>query len=263
MRCVARRLALIGLAASATVLGFGATPAGAASCGLRSVSVLNTAADEGHPVGGGTLTFTVTTSGCAAGTVQYQAQAGAAGLQPATAGVDFVVKSGQLGWSAGEAGSKSVTVEIVGDWSVEPDEGVTVRLSMPDNLFIEDDIGRGTIKNDDFELDLLGPFCKHEDCVACSLRVETNAPVPADVTVGFTTGSGTALSGLDFVATSGAVTIPRGGTWAEIPLRILDDRVVEDDEWFTVTLVGTSAGRIRTGMAVVTIMDDDGSLRPT
>src|SRR5262245_41813433 len=67
----------------------------------------------------------------------------------ATAGSgDFVGKSGTLMFAPGET-SKTITVRVNGDTSVEADEQFFVKLSAARNAVIADAQGVGTILNDD------------------------------------------------------------------------------------------------------------------
>jgi hypothetical protein len=89
--------------------------------------------------------FTVTLSQTSAQSVQvsYQTNAGTA-----TAGKDFVSKSGTLTFAAGQT-SQSISIQIVGDLASESAETFTVTLSGADNADIADDTGVGTIIDND------------------------------------------------------------------------------------------------------------------
>ena len=76
----------------------------------------------------------------------------------ATAGTDFVSRSGTLEFTTGQT-TKTVNIAVKGDTTVEPNERFTVRLPDCDNddgsvgvtdlCDITDSSGRGTIRNDD------------------------------------------------------------------------------------------------------------------
>lgn len=68
--------------------------------------------------------------------------------QSATAGVDFVSKSGTLTFLPGEL-SKTISVVVNGDFFQESNETFRVSLSAPVNCRITDGVGIGTILNDD------------------------------------------------------------------------------------------------------------------
>jgi Calx-beta domain/Right handed beta helix region len=66
----------------------------------------------------------------------------------ATAGSDYVAKSGALTFNVGIT-SLTLPVTVNGDTTVEPNETFTVNLSSPTNALIADAQGVGTITNDD------------------------------------------------------------------------------------------------------------------
>jgi uncharacterized delta-60 repeat protein len=79
--------------------------------------------------------------------------------------------------------------------------------------------------------------------------------------VDFTSVSGSALAGTDFVATSGTLTWASGETGPKFfPLTLLDNALVDGDKVFTVALSGAT-GAALTGptTATITILDDEAS----
>ena len=108
-----------------------------------SLAIGDASAAEGNA--GSTLSFPVTLS--AASTlpvsVTYATVDG-----NATAPADYAAVSGTLTFAPGET-TKPVTVALVGDTAVEPDETFTVTLANPVNATIADATATGTITNDD------------------------------------------------------------------------------------------------------------------
>jgi len=257
MRGSGWRLAVIGLAASA-MLGVPGTPGVAGDlCGPRSVSIGDATVTESA----GLMNFTVFSSGCAGGTVKFQAVAGAAGYVAATAGIDFVATSGQLSWTAGDTGSKMISVSIIDGAGIEPDEGLTLNLHSSTGPAIVDDSGQGVVLDDDgpnSSLDFSEPFCGMEDCVACWIRVTLDRPVPFPVSVELATENGSATSGRDFVAVDTRVTFPAGVTLVQAQVRILDDAEPEPTENLFVSISRPSAGQIAVGRVAIFIIDNDG-----
>ncbi len=66
----------------------------------------------------------------------------------ATAGSDYVAKSGTLTFAAGTT-QQTIDVTVNGDTVVEPNETFVVNLSSPSGATIADSQGQGTISNDD------------------------------------------------------------------------------------------------------------------
>jgi hypothetical protein len=107
-----------------------------------------TISNRGKLEGTGTNTrfkFRVTLSAASASsvTVQYATANGTA-----TAGSDYQARTGTVTFPAGIT-SRNITVTVVGDSNVEPNETFNVNLSSPSGATIADNQGRGTIKNDD------------------------------------------------------------------------------------------------------------------
>ena len=94
---------------------------------------------------GTVVNLTVTRSGDTSGTstVDFTTVDGTA-----IAGVDYVATSGTLVFQPGETTSV-VTVSIIGDTDIEPDEAFTVQLSNPTNAIIANGQGTGMILEDD------------------------------------------------------------------------------------------------------------------
>ncbi|HET7294795.1 MAG TPA: Calx-beta domain-containing protein, partial [Vicinamibacteria bacterium] len=103
---------------------------------INDVSVLEDA---------GTATFTMTASPAPAQTVtvSFATQDGTAVVDS-----DYQAASGTLTFAAGQT-SRPITVIILDDEVIEPNETFTVNLSSPDNAVISDPSGVGTITNDD------------------------------------------------------------------------------------------------------------------
>lgn len=152
------------IAAGATVtLGFQATPS-ASGTGVSSLALNGTGTGSGpgpEPVpptlavsdatvvegnsGTTQLSFTVSLSKAATGpvTVDYATADGTA-----TAGQDYLAKTGTLTFAAGET-SKTIQVTVNGDAVVEANEALALTLSRATGATIADGSATGTISNDD------------------------------------------------------------------------------------------------------------------
>lgn len=257
MAGIVRHLAVIVFVTS-SVLTVSHPPAVASDfCGPRTIGIADASWWEGGLTNPGTLNFTVLTTGCAAGSVRFETVAGSA-----APGADYVATTGELSWPVDDSTERTISVPLVGDNIVEPDEGFTVVLSQPTGLAVTDGTGFGEIRDDDpFEIyigfaDPSGsrPFCL-EICVSCWLVVESSAPAATDVVVQLATRDGTARAGADYTAATTRVVIPAGGSRAQFGIAILDDTVVEKDEYFYVTVTDSSAGRFGSHTLTVTLVD--------
>jgi hypothetical protein len=88
--------------------------------------------------------FTVTKTGAGAASVDFTTVDGTA----TTANNDYTPNTGTLNFAASDT-TKTITVLVNGDATVEPDETFTVHLSNALNASISDADGTGTIQNDD------------------------------------------------------------------------------------------------------------------
>lgn len=227
-------------------------------CAPRSIGVSDATQFEGGFFAE-TMTFTVTSAGCAGGTVQYATGADPGGAMPmAEPGLDYTPVSGELSWAPGDTTNRTVVVDLVGDYAIEPDEVFTLELFNPVGLVLADPVGLGTIHNDDVTITPLGkPHCL-ESCVACRLRVITSEPAPVDLTIHFATQDGSATAESDYTGVSnGVLTIPAGTSAAELNIAVHDDQVAERDENFYVYLHAPSNGKITENQVAMGIVDDD------
>ncbi|HVV37320.1 MAG TPA: Calx-beta domain-containing protein, partial [Acidimicrobiales bacterium] len=111
-----------------------------------ALSIDNATVTEGNS-GTTNATFHVTLAPASGQTVTvHYATADGTATQPD----DYTATSGDLTFNPGDT-TKSLTVPVKGDTTVEPDEGYTVTLSSPTNATISDGTGNGTITNDDTE----------------------------------------------------------------------------------------------------------------
>lgn len=89
--------------------------------------------------------------------------------------------------------------------------------------------------------------------IAVTLSESYSAPV----TVDFATSNSSALAGVDYEATTGSVRIEAGQTSGVIRVPLLGDRVMESQEWFSVTLSNPTNARLGATQASIAIDDDE------
>jgi hypothetical protein len=87
--------------------------------------------------------------------------------------------------------------------------------------------------------------------------VELAKAGPLGATVAFATQNGTATAGPDFVATSGTLVFNAGETRKTVPVSIVGDDVVEENETFAVVLSTPVNAKLRRASATGTIMNED------
>ena len=102
----------------------------------------------------------------------------------------------------------------------------------------------------------VGPLVEPDDTsLLTTVTVVMSKTVDDNVTFNYTLTSNTALSGIDFEAGSGTVTIPSGSNSASIGLTILADVFAESDESFTIVLSSPVNAKLANATEVVVIQD--------
>ena len=188
------------------------------------------------------------------------------------AGGDYHSASGRLVFQTGDT-VENITVTVVGDTRVEPDETVGVNLSNPVNATLADAQGVVTIHNDDSTTPPPGaPQISINDAqvtegnsgtVQTTLTVSLSAASEEFVTVDFTTspGAATFASG-DYHQTSGRLVFAPGETSKTVAITVVGDTIVEADETFFVDLSAPTSATIADIRGTVTILNDDSSTTP-
>lgn len=221
-----------------------------------SVSINDIQISEGDS-GTKIASFTLTrVGGTAAFDVNYATANGSA-----SAPGDYVDASGTISFGAG-ASSKTLSIVINGDSSVENDETFLVNLAAATNgATISDATGIGTILNDDNAGSVsINDVQILEGNAGSSVAIFTLARVggssPFDINYATVNGSGTAPA--DYLATSGTVRFDANVDTRTIAVAINGDLSVEPNQTFLVNLTGATNGAIIADpTGVGTILNDD------
>lgn len=206
-------------------------------------------------------TFTVTLSAASGQTVSVQY---ATADVTATGGSDYSTAANTtLTFAPGET-SKDITVEVVGDTTIEPNETFTVNLSAPVNATLAKTSATGTIQNDDgasqpaISIDDPSVTEGNSGTKVLTFNVSVAAAGSQVVTVDFATSDGTATTaGNDYQATTGTVTFGLGEVSKTVSVVIVGDTANENDETFNVTLSNASNAIVQKAIGVGTIQNDD------
>ena len=232
------------------------------------VSIANTSLAEGN-AGTAPMTFTLSLSNPVQGTVDVAASSADGAdtdpLRNATLGDnDYQAVVATVSFAAG-AMTRTMTVAIVGDLDVEPDQFVRVvlsNLSVPAGLPVSlgASVANGTILNDDATSVSVGDTGVTEGTgatVNLVFPIALTAPSKVPVRVDYSTVAQTATAGSDFVAVSGTLTIPPNTTGASITVVVVGDNVVEASETLRLLLSNAQGASIGDGDALGTIIDND------
>ncbi|MEO8351817.1 MAG: Calx-beta domain-containing protein, partial [Chthoniobacteraceae bacterium] len=190
----------------------------------------------------------------------------------ATAGTDYMAATGTVTIPAGQT-SATISINVTGDNTLEPDENFTVTLSNPTGgAVLGQATATGTIQTDEISYKLMP---------VTDTAAEETGGVPGQVTykvvragadlsltgsVNFTTeDNGSAVSNVDYVAQSGALDFAAGETEKTITIDFKSDNARENSETFLVQLTGSTNGvlldssnMVQTTLSVpATITDND------
>ena len=141
------------------------------------------------------------------------------------------------------------------------DETVTVTLSNPSEVTINDAIGVLTIADDDAEpnISISDMTTPNETAVGRLVTVSLSAASEKTITVDYATADGTANATNDYVTTTGTLTFNPGDTSKTISVTIVQDAIDETDETFTISLSNPTNSAISVATGTVTITDDEGT----
>ena len=223
---------------------------------VPTVSIGNVSQNEGNS-GTTPFVFTVTLSQASGQvvTVNYATANGTA-----TSPSDYVAASGTVTFNPGTT-TQTVTINVVGDTTNEPNETFTVNLSSPTNTTISGGTGTGTILNDDaaptLSINNVSQNEGNSGTTPFTFTVTLSGSTAQTVTVNYATADGTATAPSDYTATSGTLTFNSGTTTQTITVNVNGDTTFEPDETFTVNLSSPSNATISAATGNGTIVNDD------
>lgn len=208
--------------------------------------------------------------------VSFSVGTSGSGSYPATSGVDYTEPAGTLTFTAGQQ-SQTISIPIINDTLVEPDETFTVTISPTlGNVATASATATVTILDDDkytftFSNETVTEPTNPPDPsvpMAFTLTVSPAIQLAHDgQTIRWATANGTAIAPGDYVATSGEFTLATGMTTVGTAVvQINADQVDENTEHFTIGLV--TGGSLDSGLYTAvagtgTILDNDHRIRAT
>ena len=153
----------------------------------------------------------------------------------ATQGQDFTISSSPVTIPPGSTNA-TISIQILDDPYNEADETVVITLETPFNADLgSQTVHTLTIKDNDPQPEVsfgVALDSKDEGAGNVSVEVRLSQISGKNVTVPFTVqSSSTAAPVDDYTISSSPVTIPAGSLSAYISVGIVDDNLVEDDEW--------------------------------
>ncbi len=176
----------------------------------------------------------------------------------ATAGTDIPTLLGVVVIPAGQTRA-TVVFRPIDDKDVEPDENVTLTLSANPTYNGAGTSATATIVDDDLMIVTVSPTSDNaaEPASSGAFTVQREGDLTSSLVVYYRL-SGTASSGEDYVAPSGAVIIPAGETSAGVIVTAMDDTITEGDESVILTLLANPGYNVgNAGQATLFIRDNE------
>ncbi|WP_144059751.1 beta strand repeat-containing protein [Rhodopirellula sallentina] len=244
-----------------------------------SIDIVATNADRDEGNGGLTpFTFTITRTGDTSGSTTVDYSVTGTGTDPAE-GSDFnggFLPTGQVIFFSGQT-SKTLAINVAGDFDIENDESFDVTLSNPTGAAtLTTQQATGVIRDDDeYITPSLAMVAANADqsegdsgTTNYTFTVTRSGSVSEAVSATYTVlGSGTNPADADdfsgAVLPSNSVTFAAGETTQTVSVPVNGDTVLEQDETFIVTLSNATGGAIiSTASANAIIRNDDSELVP-
>jgi hypothetical protein len=181
----------------------------------------------------------------------------------ASDGTDFVTQTGRLAFAPGET-FKTVRIAVVDDAAAEGQETFRLELANPVNATLGQAQGTAALVDDDgiIGTPVLSVAGGQVDEAAgeavFTLRLDRASTEPA--TLDFGTEDGTATAGLDYTAIAGSLTFAPGQVLKTLRVPILDDRIPETAETFTLNLRNVVGATPAAASAGATIADNDSGI---
>jgi uncharacterized repeat protein (TIGR01451 family) len=188
--------------------------------------------------------------------VSYQTSDGTA-----VAGSDYIAGSGTLSFPPGTT-NQTISVVVNGDTVYEADEVFYVSLLNPVNANLANPFQASvTILNDDappvMSINDVSILEGNSGTTNAVFTVSLSSASGLTASAQYTTSSGTATQGVDFLPALGTVTLAAGTTNATINVAVVGDTINEADETFFVTLSNPNQATLGKSVGQGTILNDD------
>ncbi|OMH39718.1 Calx-beta domain-containing protein [Motiliproteus sp. MSK22-1] len=173
----------------------------------------------------------------------------------AAASNDFEAASGTVLFNAGEA-SQVVFLTVNDDNVFEEDEIFYVDLFSPVNSEITD--GRAEVKilaND--PVVSVDDVTVNEDTDRITITFQRMGDLSVKSSVEYSTGDGSAAAEIDYLSASGVLTFESGESAKSLQLTVLDDSLLEGDEYFRLSLSELLNASLSSSRTIITIHDDE------
>ena len=207
---------------------------------------------------GAGVTYTVNTTGVTSGTTLTYQLSGVSSADVAGGGLTGNV-------SIGSNGQGSFTVNLAADQLTEGNETLAVQIlngttsvATTTSVTVVDTSKSTVTPTMGFSSNSVTVTEGNSGTSTANFTVTLSTAATSSVSVAYSTAPGTALSGADFVATSGTLTFNPGETSKTIDVAIVGDLAAETTESFTLQLANPTGATLgSTALATITVLDND------
>ena len=175
---------------------------------------------------------------------------------------DYSSLSGNITFNSGQI-SKTISIPINDDALYENNESFLFLLSNATNAEIGNNQATITIVDNDTmpNLSILDANVNEFD-TSVQLTIDLTPASGKPVTINYSTQSGSATEGSDFVKSNNSLTFSAGETQKIITIEVIQDTFVEPDESFTIILSNAIGANIAKDQATVILLNDDKPTAP-
>ncbi|MEH2115632.1 Calx-beta domain-containing protein [Nostoc sp.] len=227
--------------------------------GQPNISISDVSVTEGNTGATTNANFTISLSNPSSQqvTVNYNTSDGTANI----ADFDYNSALGTIIFAPGET-SKVISIGVIGDNQTESNETFSVNLSGATNAAIADNLGVGTIINDDnqpaISISDVSITEGNTGTTNANFTITLSNPSSQQVTVNYNTSDGTANTvDSDYNSTPGTIIFAPGETSKTLSIGVIGDNKFETDETFGVNLLSATNATITDSLGVGTIINDD------
>jgi hypothetical protein len=223
---------------------------------------------SGAEAGPDTITFTLTRGASTVGSIVVNLT----WTGTATYGTDYTVTpssgslsaNGQQLTMADGVTTVTLTVTPIDDQAVESTETVILTVASGAGYLVGSPASvTGSIADNDVASLVVSDFTVTEadnKTTTISIPITLTGPLPSAVTFTISTFAGTATAGTDFQSKTSTLTIAAGSTSTVFQVVIVNDKVAEPTETFTVRITSATGAPVAKATGTVTIIDNDGAL---
>jgi hypothetical protein len=209
--------------------------------------------------GAGKMAFSITRTGNLqqAATIDYSTTGAGASSGNAIAGKDYTAVSGTLSFAAGEQ-VKTVWVNVTDDAIGEAAETVILGVSNASVGTIATSNASNSIAANDMATWAVGGVSAvDEGAGKMAFSITRTGNLQQAATIDFATGGGTAIPGLDYVASNGTLIFAAGEQTNVVYVDLTDDTIVEASETIGFSIANASVGSIATATTTGLIVDNE------